>query len=77
MFKDRKIELRLKKDRGDGEVEQTPSITKEDVLHIAKKVTRHIVGGILVILTYRAVLDTATFGAMTAIENKSQTKDED
>jgi hypothetical protein len=76
MFKKHKLEIRLKKDGVESEVDQTPKITKEDVIHVTKKVLRHAVGGILIVLAGAAVIDTAKFGAMTAIDNKSN-KEED
>jgi hypothetical protein len=77
MFNNRKLEIRLKKDTTDnGVYEETPSITKEEVLAISKSIVKYVVGGALLILAGAAVLDTAKYGAMTAIENKSQKEDD-
>ncbi len=76
MFKNHKFEIRLKKDTDNGVNEVTPSITKEEVLAISKNVVKYVVGGALLILAGAAVIDTAKYGAMTAIENKSN-KEED
>lgn len=77
MFKNHAIVLRLKKDAPeDGAVEATPSITKEDILHISKSVVKYVVGGVLLVLATSAVLDTGKYAAMTGIENRSN-KEED
>jgi hypothetical protein len=74
MFKNHKLELRIKKDANNGELDTTPSITKEDIVHIATKVGKVVIGGVLVVLASAAALDTAKYGAMTAIEDRSARK---
>lgn len=74
MLKNHKLELRLKKDTNEGEVVQGPSITKEDIVHIATKVGKLVVAGVLIVLTSEAVLDTAKHGAKTAINDRSDRK---
>lgn len=77
MFKNHMLVLRLKKDLPeDGLVDATPSITKEEILHISKKVIRHVVGGVVFVLATAAVLDTSKYAIMTGIENRSN-KEED
>jgi fructose-1-phosphate kinase PfkB-like protein len=74
-FKNHKIELRLTKDaKSDAMVDATPSITKEDVIHISKKVVRYVAGGVLIVLAGSAVIDTAKYSAMTGIEDRSARK---
>jgi hypothetical protein len=76
MFKNHKLELRVTKNRPeDGMVDATPSITKEDVLHISKNVAKYVVGGVLIVLASAAALDTAKYAAMTGIENRSSKKE--
>ena len=75
MFKNHKLELRLTKDaKSDAMVDATPSVTKEDLIHISKNVVRFVAGGVLVVLAGSAVLDTAKYAAMTGIENRSAKK---
>ena len=76
MFKNHKLEIRVKKDTTeDGVVETTPSITKEEIFAIGKQLVKYVVGGALIVLAGSAVIDTAKFGAMTAIENHSDKED--
>jgi len=78
MFKNHKLEIRLKKDRTeDGMVDVTPSITKEDILEISKTVVKYVAVGALTVLAASAALDTAKFAAMTGIENRSKKELED
>jgi hypothetical protein len=78
MFKNHKLELRLTKDRKSEDlVDATPSITKEDVIHISKNVVKYVVGGVLIVLAAGAALDTAKYAAMTGIENRSPKELED
>jgi hypothetical protein len=75
MFKNHKLEIRLKKDAKETETENsTPSITKEDLVEITTKVGKVVIGGVLIVLASAAALDTAKFGAMTAIEDRSSRK---
>jgi fructose-1-phosphate kinase PfkB-like protein len=72
MFKNHKLELRLTKDaKSDAMVDATPSVTKEDLIHISKNVVRFVAGGVLVVLAGSAVIDTAKYSAMTGIEDRS------
>lgn len=76
MFKNHKLEIRLKKDRTeDGMVDVTPSVTKEDIIHISKNVVRYVAIGALTVLAASAALDTAKYAAMTGIENRSSKKE--
>jgi len=76
MFKNHKLEIRLKKDATeDGLVDATPSVTKEDILAISKIVVKHVAGAVLVVLAASAAIDTAKFAAMTAIEDRSEKDD--
>lgn len=78
MFKNHKLEIRLKKDQTqDSMVDATPSITKEDIIHISKNVGKIVVGGILVVLASGAAIDTAKFAAMTGIEARSARKNQE
>jgi hypothetical protein len=78
MFKNHKLEIRLKKDQTqDGIVDVTPSITKEDIIHISKNVAKIVVAGALVVLTSSAAIDTAKYAAMTGIENRSSRKNKE
>jgi hypothetical protein len=75
MFKNHKLEIRLKKDQQtEGLVDATPSITKEDIIHIAKKVSKVVVAGVLVVLVSDAALDTAKHAAKSGIDNRSNRK---
>jgi hypothetical protein len=74
MFKNHKLELRIKKDANNGELDTTPSITKEDLIQIAMKVGKLAIGGVVIVLASAAALDTAKYGAMTAIEDRSARK---
>lgn len=75
MFKNHKLEIRLKKDQqSEGLVDATPSITKEDIIHIAKKVSKVVVAGVLVVLVSDAALDTAKHAAKSGIDNRSNRK---
>jgi hypothetical protein len=77
LFKNHKLEIRLAKDAQQESVEEkTPIITKDELIEISKKSVKYVVGGVLIILASAAAIDTAKFGAMTAIENRSN-KDED
>jgi len=77
MFKNHKIELRLKKDTEAGMVDTTPSITKDEILEISKKTVKYVVGGILLVLATSAVLETGKYAAACGIEAKYQDKEED
>lgn len=71
MFKKHKLEIKLVKNRDDESlIDATPSINKEDVLHVAKQVVKYVVGGVLIGMTAAASLDTAKFAAMSKIEHK-------
>ena len=73
MFKNHKLELRLTKNRNPEElVDGTPSVTKEDVIHIAKNVAKFIVGGVLITMAAGAAIDTAQYAAMTRIDRKDR-----
>jgi hypothetical protein len=77
MLNNLKLEMRLKKDRPeDNLVDVTPSVTKEDILAISKNVVKYVAGAALIILAGSAVIDTAKYGAMTAIENRSNKEDD-
>jgi hypothetical protein len=77
MFKNHKLEIRLAKDAQQESVEdQTPLITKDEILDISKKVVKYVVGGVLIILASAAAIDTAKFGAMTAIDNRSNREED-
>lgn len=77
MFKNSKLEIRLKKDTEDGAVDTTPSITKEDILLISKKVVKYVAAGVVLVLATSAVLDTGKYAVMCGIENKSKNEEED
>lgn len=78
MFKNHKLEIRLKKDQTqDSLVDATPALTKEDIIHISKNVAKIVVGGVLVVLASGAALDTAKYAAMTGIENRSSRKNKE
>lgn len=78
MFKNHKLELKLVKNQpSNGLVDATPSVTKEDIIHISKNVVRYVAGGVLIVLAASAALDTAKYAAMTGIENRSSNKSED
>lgn len=69
MFKNHKLEMKLVKNSNQEDlVDATPSITKEDVIHIAKNVARFVVGGVLITLAASAAIDTAQYAAMTRID---------
>jgi hypothetical protein len=74
MFNNRKIEIRLKKDGNESTVEKEPLFTKEEVVHYATTAGKMVIGGILIVLAGAATIDTAKFGAMTAIEDRSHRK---
>jgi hypothetical protein len=77
MFKNHKLEIRLAKDKQQESAEEkTPTITKDEIIDLSKKAVKYVVGGVLIIIASAAVIDTAKFGAMTAIENRSN-KEED
>jgi hypothetical protein len=77
MFKNHKLELKLVKDnQTNGLVDATPSVTKEDVIHISKTVVKYLAGAALIVLASSAVIDTAQYAAMTKIDNNRK-KSED
>jgi len=77
MFKNHKLEIRLAKDKQQESAEEkAPAITKDEIIDLSKKAVKYVVGGVLIIIASAAVIDTAKFGAMTAIENRSN-KEED
>jgi hypothetical protein len=77
MFNNHKLEIRLAKDKQqDVEVEKNPIITKDEIIDLSKKAVKYVVGGVLIILASAAVIDTAKFGAMTAIENRSNQEED-
>jgi hypothetical protein len=72
MFKNHKLELKLVKNRNQDElVDATPSVTKEDIVHIAKNVAKFVIGGVLITMAAGAALDTAQYAAMTRIDKKN------
>jgi hypothetical protein len=77
MLKNHKLEIRLAKDKQQESLEEkTPFITKDEIIDLSKKTVKYVVGGVLIVLASAAVIDTAKFGAMTAIEKRSN-KEED
>lgn len=77
MFNNHKLELRLKKDAAETAVEKEPIITKDELIEISKKSVKYVVGGILIILASAAAIDTAKFGAMSAIDNHYNQDEDD
>lgn len=76
MLKNRKLEIRLAKDVApEIEGEKAPAITKDEIIDLSKKAVKYVVGGVLLVLASAAVIDTAKFGAMSAIENYFDTEE--
>lgn len=74
----RKVEVRLVKNTGpEGQVVSAPSITKEDVIHVTKNVVKFVAAAVLIGMASKAVLDTAQYATMTAIDNKNPRELED
>lgn len=77
MFKNHKLELRLKKDNNEVGLEEVkPSITKEDILHISKKIAHYVIGGTLLVLATSAVIDTGRYAAIVRIDNQYVTEED-
>lgn len=74
----RKVEVRLVKNTGpEGQVDSTPSITKEDVIHVTKNVVKFVAAAVLIGMASKAVLEMAQYATMTAIDNKNPRELED
>lgn len=72
----RKVEVRLVKTNSqEGPVDTTPSITKEDVIHVTKNVVKFVAAAVLIGMASKAVLETAQYSAMSRTDHKYATKE--
>lgn len=75
ILKNRKLEIRVKNDTPELEVEKEPIITKDELIDLSKRAVKYVVGGVLIILASAAAVDTAKFAAMSAIDNHYNNED--